>query len=171
MVHSGVAARQPNEYGCLHMADVDQGDRAQLEALVRAAMELAKDRTKLDADAWARRLRPVLRLPDATPEMKLRNNWYSWRSKPWTVPAVALLAAARVVELPLEELLLLAAQKLAEDRTNGSSGRGEAAPEGRLARLEREVAEQQRLIDELREEMDRRTARASGQDDQRRARS
>jgi hypothetical protein len=155
------------------MADVNQEDRAQLEALVSEAMEIARQRTGLTAEAWARRLRPALHLPDATPEMKVRNNWYSWRSKPWTVPAVALLAAARVAEVPLDELVAAAAQSVTQRRQDASGPPEPAEPssEGRLARLEREVAEQQRLIDELREEIDRRATRATGRDDRRQARS
>jgi hypothetical protein len=153
------------------MGDVDQEDRAQLERLVGAAMEIARERTGLTREDWVRRLRPALRLPDATPEMKLRNNWYAWRSKPWTVPAVLLLAAASAAGMTLEALLAAAAESLADaPQRTGFQRDLPAAPsaEGRLARLEREVAEQQRVIDELREEIDRRSAPASNRDEERR---
>jgi hypothetical protein len=152
------------------MGDVDQDDRAELERLVLAAMEVARERTGLDREAWARRLRPALRLPAATPEQKVRNNWYAWRAKPWTVPAVALLAAGRVAGMPLESLIGAAAQRLAEEEQRADRQPEQVHPsaEGRLARLEREVAEQQRVIDELREELDRRSVREPAQDEQRR---
>lgn len=152
------------------MGDVDQEDRARLERLVGAAMEIARERSGLTREDWVRRLRPALRLPDAPPEMKLRNNWYAWRSKPWTVPAVLLLAAATAAGMTLEALMTAAAESLAggSQHTGHQSELPTPSAEGRLARLEREVAEQQRVIDELREEIDRRSAPASDRDEQRR---
>jgi hypothetical protein len=156
------------------MGDVDQEDRAELERLVGAAMEVARERTGLDREAWARRLRPALHLPPPTPEQKLRNNWYAWRAKPWSIPAVALLAAGRVAEIPLDALVSAAAQRLAEEEDQRQGGQRvamEPSAEGRLARLEREVAEQQRVIEELREELDRRSMQPSTDEHRRRARS
>lgn len=106
-----------------------------LEDQVARAMETARKRAGLTVEAMARQLRPALRLPDVPPEKKeIRNNWYAWRRNPRAIPAVALLAAARLAGQSVDQLL---------------SETAAPSSEGRLARLEREVAEQQRLIDRL----------------------
>jgi hypothetical protein len=114
-----------------------------LEDLVARAMETARKRAGLTVETMARRLRPALRLPDVPPDRKeIRNNWYAWRRNPRAIPAVALVAAARLAGTSVDGLL------------------AEPAPpssEGRLARLEREVAEQQRIIDELKRAVDQAT--------------
>ncbi len=112
-----------------------------LEDQVARAMESARKRTGLTVEAMARRLRPALRLPAVPPEKKeVRNNWYAWRRSPRAIPAVALLAAARLAGTSIDALL---------------SEATEPSAEGRLARLERELAEQQRLIEQLQQAVDR----------------
>jgi hypothetical protein len=107
-----------------------------VEAQVARAMEAARRRAGLTVEAMVRRLRPTLRLPDVPPEKReVRNNWYAWRERPRSIPAVALVAAARLAGTSVDALLTETPPDL--------------APEGRLARLEREVAEQQRIIEQL----------------------
>jgi hypothetical protein len=119
---------------------VDRDDEALLrpellEDQVARAMETARKRTGLTVETMARRLRPALRLPDVPPEKKeVRNNWYAWRRSPRSIPAVALLAAARLAGTSVDALLTEAA---------------EPSSEGRLARVERELAEAQRMIEQL----------------------
>lgn len=117
-----------------------------LEDEVARAMEVARKRAGLTVEAMARQLRPALRLPPVPPEKKaVRNNWYSWRRSPRAIPAVALVAAARLARTSVDTLLSEAVAPSAE---------------GRLARLERELAEQQRLIEQLRRAVDRDSARS-----------
>jgi hypothetical protein len=111
-----------------------------LEDQVARAMEVARKRAGLTVETMARRLRPALRLPAVPPEKtEVRNNWYAWRRRPRAIPAVALLAAARLAGTSVDALLSESTQPISE---------------GRLARLEREVADQQRLINELRRAVD-----------------
>ena len=128
-----------------------------LEDQVARAMEVARKRTGLTVEAMARRLRPALRLPDVPPEKKeVRNNWYAWRRSPRAIPAIALVAAARLARTTVDALL--------SDSATPSS-------EGRLARLEREVAEQQRVIDQLREMIGHEATRSRSVDQDRRSSS
>jgi hypothetical protein len=107
-----------------------------LEAQVAGAMERARRRAGLTVEEMVRRLRPTVRLPDVPAEKKeVRNNWYSWRKRPGSIPAVALVAAAKLAGTSVDALL--------------TESPPELAPDGRLARLEREVADQQRLIEQL----------------------
>lgn len=124
----------------------------QLDAQVVQALDVARRRSGLTVEALIRELRPALRLP-AVPEEKseVRNTWYAWRQRPRAIPAVALLAAAELAGTTVDALLL---------------GAAESEPEGRLARLEREVAEQQRLIDQLRRAIERTTGAQRGRTDQ-----
>ncbi len=125
-----------------------------LEGQVARAMETARRRSGLTVEAMARRLRPALRLPDVPPERKeVRNNWYAWRRNPRAIPAVALVAAAKLAGTSVDALL---------------SESAEPSAEGRLARLEREMAEQQRVIDELRRSVDRGASRPLTREDERR---
>jgi hypothetical protein len=84
-----------------------------------------------------------MRLPDVPEEKtEVRNTWYAWQKRPRAVPAVALLAAAHLAGMTVDALLMES---------------GESEPEGRLTRLERTVAEQQQLIDQLRQAIERST--------------
>ena len=136
---------------------MDDGDRRDpglepdlLEGQVARAMETARKRSGLTVEAMARRLRWPLRLPGVPPEKQVRNNWYAWRSSPRSIPAVALVAAARLAGTSVDALLSEAVEPSAE---------------GRLARLEREVAEQQRIIDQLQRLADQRDAEPAAQDE------
>ncbi len=68
-------------------------------------MEMARRRTGLTAEEISRRLRPVLRLPEMPPGKEARSNWYGWRQNPRSVPAVALIAAARLAGTTVDALL------------------------------------------------------------------
>lgn len=117
--------------------DVEEPDLAPeaFEAQVARAMETARRRSGLTVTDMARRLRRPLRLPEVPPEKKdIRNTWYAWRQNPRSIPAVALLAAAALAGDSVDDLLQEVLQPSAE---------------GRLAKLEREVAEQQQMIARL----------------------
>ena len=105
-----------------------------VEDQVSRAMELARRRAGLTAEEMARRLRPVLRLPEMPPDRQARSNWYGWRQNPRSIPAVALVAAARVAGTTVDALLSDAAP-------------GPAA--SRIAELEREVASLRGLVGEM----------------------
>jgi hypothetical protein len=92
----------------------------------------------MTVDAIVRELRPALRLSEV-PDRPIRWTWYDWRKRPRSIPAVALLAAAELANTTVDALLTETARP---------------SSEGRLARLERELAEQQRVIDELRQVVD-----------------
>lgn len=109
-----------------------------LEGRVARALEVARRRSGMTVDAIVRELRPALRLPEVS-DRPIRWTWYDWRKKPRSIPAVALLAAAELANTTVDALL--------SETTRPSS-------EGRLARLERELAEQQRVIDQLRQAID-----------------
>src|SRR5215471_2840739 len=145
---------------CYHVDNAAQDDPELgpdlLEDQVARAMETARKRSGLTVEAMARRLRPALRLPAVGAEKQVRNNWYGWRKAPGAIPAVALVAAARLAGTSVDALL---------------SESAEPATEGRLARLEREVAEQQRVIDELREHLDRTSSQPTAREERHRARS
>ncbi len=105
----------------------------------------------MTVDAMVRELRPALRLPEVS-DRPIRWTWYDWRRRPRSIPAVALLAAAELANTTVDTLL--------SETIRPSS-------EGRLARMERELAEQQRLIDELRQVVDRSAGSPSVERDRR----
>jgi hypothetical protein len=99
-----------------------------------------------------RSMRPALRLPDLEPGKAGRHNWYDWRRRPHSIPAVALLAAAQIAGLPLDALL-------------SESGAPSNAQSGRLETLERQVAELSRRLEQReRSEQHARDLRRSGTD-------
>jgi hypothetical protein len=147
--------------GWATVQDMDGGDGSggsdlrpdELDTQVVRALDLARRRAGLTVEDMVRRLRPALRLPDVPEEKsEVRNTWYAWKQRPRAVPAVALLAAAQLAGTTVDALLL------EYDKTE---------PEGRLARLEREVAEQQGLIDQLRRAIERSAEPSRGRPDER----
>ncbi len=105
-----------------------------VEDQVSRAMEVARRRAGLTAEEIARRLRPSLRLPEMPPGKQARSNWYGWRQNPRSIPAVALVSAARLAGTTVDALL-------------SDSSPGPAA--GRVAELEREVAELRLLVGQV----------------------
>ncbi len=105
-----------------------------VEDQVSRAMEVARRRAGLTTEEMARRLRPVLRLPDMPRHKQARSNWYGWRQNPRSIPAVALVAAARLAGTTVDALL--------SDATPGPAA-------GRIAELEREVAELRQLAGQM----------------------
>ncbi len=95
-----------------------------VEDQVSRAMEMARRRAGLTAEEMARRLRPVLRLPEMPPDKEARSNWYGWRQNPRSIPAVALVSAARLAGTTVDALL---SEALPTPATS------------RIAELEREV--------------------------------
>jgi hypothetical protein len=127
-------------------------DPDDLERRAAEALEVARRRAGLSVEAMVRSLRPALRLPDLEPGKAGRHNWYDWRRRPHSIPAVALLAAAQIAGLPLDVLL-------------SESDAPSHAQSGRLESLERQVAELSRRL-EQRERADQevRVPRPSGVD-------
>lgn len=76
-----------------------------LEDEVTRALDLGRQRAGLSVDEVVRALRPVLRMPDVEPTKSARHNWYDWRRRPQSVPAVALLAIAKLAGTSLDSLL------------------------------------------------------------------
>jgi hypothetical protein len=105
-----------------------------VEDQVSRAMEVARRRAGLTTEEMARRLRPVLRLPDMPRHKQARSNWYGWRQNPRSIPAVALVAAARLAGTTVDALL--------SDATPVPAA-------GRLTDLEREVAELRQLAGQM----------------------
>jgi len=103
-------------------------------------MERARTRAGLTVEAMVRRLRPALRMPPVPPGKGVRQNWYDWRQNPRSLPAVALVAAAKLAGLPIDSLL---------SDTQVSPGHQAS----RLESLERQVADLTRRL-EQREQQD-----------------
>jgi hypothetical protein len=97
-----------------------------VEDRVARAMETGRKRAGLTVEQMVRRLRPVLRLPEAEEDKRVGQTWYDWRHRPRSIPAVALVAAAEIARTSLDVLL---------------SETSQPSSEGRVARLERRVAE------------------------------
>jgi len=89
-------------YAC-HMES--QLDPDSLERRVMGALEAARRRAGLTVDEMVRRLRPALRLPEVGLGKAARHNWYDWRRRPHSIPAVALVAAAELAGVPVDRLL------------------------------------------------------------------
>lgn len=77
----------------------------ELEQRVTRALEAARRRAGLTVDEMVRRLRPALRLPELEAGKVARHNWYDWRRRPHSVPAVALLAAAELAGVSIDRLM------------------------------------------------------------------
>src|SRR5215467_29347 len=110
-------------------------DPDDLERRAAQALEVARRRAGLSVEAMVRSLRPALRLPDLEPGKAGRHNWYDWRRRPHSIPAVALLAAAQIAGLPLDLLL-------------SDSNAPPHAQSDRLESLERQVAELSRRLEQ-----------------------
>ena len=127
-------------------------DPDELEGRAAQALEVARRRAGLSVEEMVRSLRPALRLPDLEPGKAGRHNWYDWRRRPHSIPAVALLAAAQIAGLPLAVLL-------------SESGAPSQSQSGRLQSLERQVAELTRRLEQReRADQDVRVPRWSGID-------
>jgi hypothetical protein len=79
-------------------------------------------------------------MPPVPPDKGVRQNWYDWRQNPRSLPAVALVAAAKLAGLPIDSLL--SASPASPDRQAS-----------RLESLERQVADLTRRL-EQREQQD-----------------
>lgn len=105
-----------------------------LEEQVTHALDLGRQRAGLSVDEVVRRLRPLLRLPDVEPTKSPRHNWYDWRRRPQSIPAIALVAIAKLAGTSLDSLL------------ESESVIREAEPQ--LARLQAELDELHQLLAE-----------------------
>jgi hypothetical protein len=121
-----------------------------LERQVMNALETARRRAGLTAEEMARRLRPALRLSEVGPDKVARHNWYDWRRRPHSIPAVALVAAAELAGVSVDRLL-------------GAGGQPDEAVAG-LADLRQRVAQLEARIEGLMGAIGHRPAPSPGDD-------
>lgn len=111
------------------------------EGLVVRALEVARRRAGLTVDEMVRRLRPVVRLPELTAGRAARHNWYDWRRRPHSIPAVALLAAAELAGVSVDRLLGKAASEVIPPEAAKVGVARVESLERRVAILEAQVAQ------------------------------
>lgn len=78
-------------------------DRITLEGSVARALEIARRRSGKTQEEMVRALSPYQSRP-----AKHQQRWHDWISRPGSVSSLALVAAARLANMTLDELLALA---------------------------------------------------------------
>src|SRR5215471_7495772 len=92
-------------------------DRTSLEGSVARALEIARRRSGMTQEEMVRALSPYQSRP-----AKHQQRWHDWISRPGSVSSLALVAAARMAGMSVDDLLALASDAPAATTPAASTG-------------------------------------------------